>query len=266
MGLRNIIRKQKRLFAIKRAQAEFIVQESENSNRIRENLKKTYGSQKGQVEYLLLNVFNYEVHGLKRNGFFVDLACANGVNLNNTYFLERHLNWEGLLFEPNPRFHNSIKKFRTSPLITSCVTDRSGSEVDFRIDNLMLGGIVGEDFDNSEKVRGRQLVSAEIIKVPTTTLVEELDASKAPKIIDYLSLDVEGAEELILKKFDFAKYKFRFMTIERPTLNLDLLLDSQGYVQVAHRQFDVFYAHRDFLSELNITPKFTFIQTPPKDW
>ena len=41
-----------------------------------------------------------------------------------------------------------------------------------------------------------------------------LDNFNAPKIIDYLSLDVEGHEYTILSTFSFTKYKFRCITVE----------------------------------------------------
>ena len=63
------------------------------SNKIllEKNIKFTFGDQKGQVDFLVNNVLDYEKKGLKKNGFFVDLACADGVSINNTYFLERYL-------------------------------------------------------------------------------------------------------------------------------------------------------------------------------
>ena len=45
---------------------------------------------------------------------------------------------------------------------------------------------------------------------------------QVPKLIDYMSLDVEGAEYEILKNFPFDKFKFKSMSIERPNKNLDL--------------------------------------------
>ena len=46
------------------------------------------------------------------------------------------------------------------------------------------------------------------------TLNKILDLSDAPKIIDFLSLDVEGAEFAVLNGIDFNKYKFKYMMIE----------------------------------------------------
>ena len=237
-----------------------------NKNLLIDHLKYTYGDQKGQVDFLINNVFNYERSGLKRNGFFVDLACADGVNINNSYFLEKYLGWTGLLFEPNPGYKESINAHRTSPLVTECVTDSPNDTVRFRIDNGMLGGIVSDDTDNNDRIRGDELTKAKVIEIATTTLLLELDKIHAPKIIDFLSLDIEGAEWIALRNFDFNKYKFVCMAIERPNESLDMLLEKHGYRQVAHLLYDVIYVHIDFLEGVNFLPNIKFAFTPPKDW
>ena len=237
-----------------------------NAILLMKHLKYTYGDQKGQVDFLINNVFDYENNGLLKSGFFVDLACSDGMNINNTYFLEKHLNWTGLLFEPNPCYKENIDKHRTSKLITNCVTDKAGDTVRFRIDNGMLGGIVSEETDNSEAVRGSELNHAEIIDVPTTTLELELKEVNAPSLIDFLSLDIEGAEWIAMKEFPFDRYKFRCMAIERPNESLDLLLEENGYRQAAHLTDDVIFVHKDFLAEVNFDPKVRFAFTPRKDW
>ena len=48
----------------------------------------------------------------------------------------------------------------------------------------------------------------------------------------YFSLDVEGAESLVMSDFPFEKYKFKIMTIERPTDDLKDLLRNHGYKQI----------------------------------
>lgn len=237
-----------------------------NKALLSEHLKYTYGDQKGQVDYLINNIFNYEKFGLKRNGFFVDLACADGVNINNSYFLEKHLGWNGLLFEPNPGYKESIKAHRTSQLVTECVTDVPNETVRFRIDNGMLGGIVSDDTDNNQSVRGEELKDSKIIEIQTTTLVDELEKINAPKIIDFLSLDIEGAEWIALRNFDFNKYKFVSMAIERPNEYLDMMLEKHGYRQVVHLLYDVIYVHSDFLEDVSFHPNIKFSFTPRKNW
>lgn len=245
---------------------EYALLDHRNKLLLSEHMKHTYGDQKGQVSYLINNVLNYEEFGLKRNGFFVDLACADGVTISNTYFLEKHLGWTGLLFEPNPVFHESIEAHRSSHLVAACVTDNANDAVRFRIDNGMLGGIVSDETDNNERFRGSELKDAEIIEVTSTTLEIELDKIKAPEIIDFLSLDVEGAEWIVLRSFNFNRYKFVCMAIERPNELLDMMLEQNGYRQVAHLAYDVIYVHKDFLENVNFKPNIKFSFTPRKDW
>jgi FkbM family methyltransferase len=230
------------------------------------NIKFTFGDQKGQVNFLVNNVFDYEKKGLKKNGFFIDLACADGVSINNTYFLERYLGWTGILFEPNPEYKKKILEKRKSKLITECVTDCVGEKIRFRIDNGMLGGIISEETDNNKRFRSKQLEKAKVIEIYTTTLEKELDEVNAPKIIDFLSLDVEGAEWIVMRLFPFHKYKFICMAIERPNKKLDILLESKGYKQVAHLMNDVLYVHEDFIDMVNFNPKIKFSFTPRKNW
>lgn len=238
------------------------------SNKIllEKNIKFTFGDQKGQVDFLVNNVFDYEKKGLKKNGFFVDLACADGVTINNTYFLEKYLSWSGILFEPNPEYKKKILELRKSKLVTDCVTDQAGKKIRFRVDNGMLGGIVSDETDNNTRFRAKQLKKAEVIEMNTTTLESELDKVNAPKIIDFLSLDVEGAEWIILRLFPFDKYKFKCMAIERPNEKLDLILETNGYKQAAHLMNDVIYVHEDYMEGVNFNPKIKFSFTPRKNW
>jgi FkbM family methyltransferase len=249
-----------------RRKKNILKDEAYNNELFRSHLNLTFGDQKGQVEFLINNFFNYEKNGLPKNGYFVDLAAADGIIHSNTIFLEKYLGWKGILFEPNPNDKSSIESNRTSPLVTDCVSDLAGKLVKFRIDNGQLGGIVGDEFDNNNDIRGSQLKHAEIIEIPTTTLEKELDRFGAPKIIDFMSLDIEGAEYLVLKDFPFSKYKFKCMAIERPSVELDILLDLNGYIQIKHLFYDVIYAHSEFVQQVNLNPKYRFALTPTKNW
>lgn len=222
-------------------------------------------SQCGQDEWVLNEVFDARRNGFPRGGFFVDLACADGKILNNTLFMERYLGWTGVLIEPNPRFHASVLAQRTSPLCEACVAAEHG-RVDFRIDNLMLGGIVGDGFDNNRGTRGEELQDAEVITLEAFPLQDILEQHGAPRDIDYLSLDVEGAEWDVLRHFPFDRYSFKCMTIERPPLQLELLLDEAGYLQVRKSQGDTFYIRRDMLPHASVRIDPRFRVTTRKDW
>jgi hypothetical protein len=76
------------------------------------------------------------------------------------------------------------------------------------------GGINLEGFDNVEMYENRS--------IPTFTvpLHEVLERVHTPDVIDYLSLDVEGAETYIMNNFPLSSYRIKIMTVERPDKEL----------------------------------------------
>jgi hypothetical protein len=143
------------------------------------------------------------------------------------------------------------------------VSDRV-ENVKFRIDNRSLGGIVADDTDNNPRIRGDLLRAATVTERRSETLVSILERHAAPEVIDYLSLDVEGVEERVIRSLDFSKYTFRCMTVERPTPKVNEILLANDYVFVKNRDFDSFYVHRSVLETHDIVCE-PFEQVPPKD-
>ena len=76
--------------------------------------------------------------------------------------------------------------------------------------------------------------------------------SKAPKVIDYFSLDVEGAEENIIKNFPFNEYKILSMTIERPTPKINEILKSNERLFVKNYKVDSFYINKILKDKIDI--------------
>ena len=77
----------------------------------------------------------------------------------------------------------------------------------------------------------------EIITVKTVSLEDLLKEHKAPKKIDYLSIDTEGSEYTILKNFNFKLYEISIITIEHNYIddqrnNIKSLLEKNNFVRV----------------------------------
>ncbi|MBL6445748.1 FkbM family methyltransferase [Fulvivirga sp. 29W222] len=223
-----------------------------------------YRSQKGQDKWLVEEIFDY-----KQKGYFVDLAASDGITINNTYALEKRLGWTGICIEPNEVFYKSLLEYRNCQTANIVIDKQDDVVVDFRSDNMWSGGIVDEDTDNNEHYRSEQLKTATISKRTTKKLETLLDEISAPKIIDYLSLDVEGAETRILRDFAFDKYIFLALTIERPTLELEEALFDNGYVYVTKskvgNEFDTFYVHNS-IPNFSTINKESYRPTPKKDF
>ena len=194
-------------------------------------------SQAGQDYWIYGEAFNE-----KKGGYFLDIGAYNGIVFSNTYILESKYNWKGICIEANPFVFKELVKNRRAVCLNVCL-DKSAGEVPFVLKSA-AGGIMDQDVDNKEPGTNK------VIKLKTVSLNSVLEDKHAPNIIDYLSIDVEGAEERILSGFDFHKYNFRCVTIERPSKLLKSLFKDHGYILIKEISvLDCFYVHQDFLKE-----------------
>ena len=184
-----------------------------------------------------------EVFPGKRNGFFIEIGSADGLALSNTYLLERRMGWRGVCVEANPLLYRELTCNRNATAINTCVDETEG-EVAFE-QNGLLGGICGTDTDND-----RRTATGTMVMVKTVPLVDILDKCKAPTVIDYLSIDVEGAEARILGTFPFARYTFVSISVERPSEALQQVFTRNGYTLVKIIPFlDHLYIHDSYIKQ-----------------
>jgi len=196
-------------------------------------------SQAGQDYWVYGEAFNQ-----KKNGYFLDIGAHDGITFSNTYKLESKYGWSGICIEANPNTFKELKSNRTVLCLNTCL-DKSAGEVDFVLRGAM-GKILNEPINNKNWPPN----SFKVVKLKTTTLNSILYDYNVPKIIDYLSIDVEGSEERILSKFDFNDRFVRCITIERPTEYLRSLLKKHNYILIKEiPNLDCFYIHADFLNE-----------------
>ncbi len=218
-----------------------------------------FGS-KDQDKWVIQEIFQY-----RKKGFFLDLAASNGLLENNTYVLEKFFEWDGIVIEANNFFFNQLKKNRNCNCVNETI---SGIEetVEF-LESGPTGGIIGDNFDNNKFKRENLLkkLNKKIVLKKTKTLEKILQENNAPNVIDYFSLDVEGAETNILENFNFQKYKFLSLTIERPSPKLNKILFENDYIFVKNFKVDSFYVHKS-IENFEYINKEKFIQLPAKSW
>lgn len=188
----------------------------------------------------------YEACNQKKDGFFVKFGATDGITGSNTYTLEK-LGWKGILAEPNPSWHHALANNRPNTITThDAVYSESGKKVNFVIPFADDLATIEEYRFSDEHSQKRQNVKT--IQVSTISLNDLLEKYKAPRTIDYISIDTEGSELDILKAFDFEKYDVKCFTIEhnfiepRRTEIRDLLI-SHGYVRLKENEskWDDFY-------------------------
>lgn len=198
-------------------------------------------SQVGQDLWVLEKLNN------KRGGYFIELGGGDGKFLSNTYMLENDYGWSGVAIEPTRKFEElcknrkcfAVQEYVAGTARTETFLEGSGDDMDAwaNASHVYSSGF-SDIFSRPVRVNGavmnRVKPKGNETEVQTRTLSSILDEIEAPSIIDYLSLDVEGAELEILTTFPFDRYKFRTMTIEingaQPEGDdIRKLLESKGY-------------------------------------
>jgi FkbM family methyltransferase len=162
----------------------------------------------------------------KKGGFFLDIGAADGVGGSNTIMLEKFYEWDGICIEPNPEFFCSLKTNRRATCVQACVGTEV-REVVFR-----MAGFYGGIQDNLSEWHRKNWDGHPVIKMTTQLIGDILDRHNVPEVIDYISLDIEGGEEDILKSFPWDKYKVRSMTVEKSSGGLVELIESLGFIIV----------------------------------
>jgi FkbM family methyltransferase len=180
------------------------------------------------------DILGLSITGLTKPGYFVEFGAADGIALSNTFVLEKKLGWSGILCEPGKSWHHSLSQNRGCIIDTRCVFSVSGESISFSENYLgELSSITKFASTRNQGILKRTLAS---YQVETVSLKDLLDFHKAPKHIEFLSIDTEGSEFEILNSFDFQAYTFGAICVEHnfgPTRKLiNSLLTNNGYEQV----------------------------------
>ncbi|MCC5972806.1 MAG: FkbM family methyltransferase [Rubellimicrobium sp.] len=186
--------------------------------------------------------------GRKRVGWFVEFGAGNGVALSNTWYLENHYGWTGVVAEPNPNFAPMVRAARKCHVSDRCVYSRSGERIAFLPTEMgelsRIRDIVPAD--SHELYGGRDIAPGAEVMVETISLNDLLTEARAPREIDFLSVDTEGSEFEILQAFDFDRWRFGAICVEHngTALRTKLfdLLTKNGY----RRKFEAFSAYDDW--------------------
>jgi len=200
-------------------------------------------SQIGQ-DLFVLSTLNF-----KRNGYFVEFGATNGVQLSNSFMLEKSFGWTGILAEPAKLWHNALKQNRDCHIETDCVWRDSTSTLEFNevmaAEHSTVNAFSNLDCHASLRKHGRRY------KVATISLTDLLKKYAAPSEIDFLSIDTEGSELDILNAFDFQRYRFKVITCEHNRTSnrekIHRLLSSHGYGRTMEdvSDFDDWYVRID---------------------
>jgi len=201
---------------------------------------KDWYSQAGQDKWVC-DFFNN-----KRDGYFLDIGAGDGIGDNNTYYLEKQLEWKGLCIECGDKDFDACKSIRSATCIKTGIWS----------DNKVLFYNIGTHSINDKGIGSI---------VPCLTLSRLFSKYNVPSVIDYVSLDIEGSELEALKGWPWETHNAILFTVEHnlylkndPTMKNSLFnfLTEKGYERVVenvscqdshNRPFEDWYCHKNYI-------------------
>lgn len=208
-----------------------------------------YYSQHGE-DFLLGKIF-----AGKKDGYFVEIGCLDGVEFSNTYYFEK-IGWKGLCVEAHRDFIKALRKNRPGSDVIHCaIGEADRDEVTFYANKLgSLSTLNKSEEERWKKGFQEYFHGFEEQKVSMRTMTSVFDEFR-PAAIDFVSLDIEGYEIQALEGLDFKKYKPVVFVIEykddEHKKQLESILFPQGYHFILRIGCNLFYSldasHREIV-------------------
>jgi len=149
----------------------------------------------------------------QETGFYVDVGAHHPKRFSNTYFFYKQ-GWRGINIDAMPGSMKLFKKIRSKDInLEKAIADKKQDLTYYIFNEPALNGF---SKDLSEKRNDKSSYFIKSTKdIETSTLEEVLDENlPMNQIIDFLSIDVEGLDFVVLKSNNFEKYKPKVILIE----------------------------------------------------
>lgn len=129
----------------------------------------------------------------KRVGFFVEFGATDGISGSNRWLLENKYGWRGILAEPARGYQEELVRNRNCEIDFRLVWSESGKKIFFSEKE--------EGYLSAVSSTYQEVAVHEEYEVESVSLNDLLVQRGAPRNIDYVSIDVEGSELVILREF-----------------------------------------------------------------
>lgn len=202
------------------------------------------------------------------SGCFVEVGANDPFHYSQTWHLEQR-GWGGLLIEPIAELCDRLREARPNATVVACACagpDQVG-EADLHV--AAADGQSTLDRDAAHVTMAFERIE----RVAVRTLDEVLDEAKLPSL-DFISIDVEGAQLDVLRGFDLPRHRPRLLLIEDHLLDLKThrYIAARGYRLVKRTGLNNWYVPRGESFELTSPAerfalwRKVFLRTPLRRW
>lgn len=145
-----------------------------------------------------------------KNGFYVDAGCYHPLHLSNTYLLYKR-SWNGINIDISEFSIKLFNHLRPNDLNINSAVSNTEKEISFYYQKkLSQLSTIKKEISN-ERMQG----NIKEKKIKSLKLNSILNQSKFKnRQIDFLNIDVEGADFEVLKSLDFTIYEPKIICIE----------------------------------------------------
>lgn len=205
----------------------------------------SFRSYSGEGEDMILRKIFYK----KEKGFYIDVGAYHPKKSSNTYYFYKK-GWKGINIDAMPGSMKLFNRLRKRDINLEIPIGKDGEEVRYyEFEDKALNGFESESLIARDPSKPQNTLK-KIHQLKTQSLNSILD-TYLPKgqSIDFMSIDVEGQEMVILQSLDFEKFKplwilsenWDYSIIESDKDQLDTFIRSKGYVPKAKTLNTVFY-------------------------
>lgn len=146
-------------------------------------------------------------------GVFLEIGANDGYAQSNTYYLEKFKSWRGILIEPLPSLYRTCQRVRPNSTCVNvaCVGPEGPASVDM-VDLGLMSVALGlqERGEEASRLSGRPKGQVNILTRTLSSIIEEV----GEPTIDFMSIDVEGAELEVLSGLDLDRHAPNYLLVE----------------------------------------------------
>jgi len=182
-------------------------------------------------------------------GTYIDVGAGHPVADNVTFwFYER--GWQGIVVEPQPDLAGLYQRLRPRDTVVTGLVGRQSGEIDFHaVDRLHGLSTTSQDITKVVQAFG---VNYQTVRMPVTTLAKLCEGHGLGSI-DFLKIDVEGAEGDVLFGGDWKRFRPKVIVAEAVTpissepswQDWEPFLIAQGYRFVLFDTLNRFYVAQE---------------------
>ena len=210
-----------------------------------------FDTQKVRQSYSLAesfqDIWTLDKMGYKHGGIYVDIGAGDGVRKSSSFMLSSMFSWKGLVIEPLEKYLTPLYAYRyNSTIVPYCVYNETTMKEFTRIDEIPKGTQFRHLYTRAKAIEGisetlrresldddigqGDSVSHSIIQCKhIQSVLDEYSLT----YIDYLIIDTDGSELVILKAIDFSRVQIAIIHmnihgyLERTAASN--ILERQGY-------------------------------------